>query len=261
MCILAWHWQPGAPTELLLVANRDEAYSRAAAPLHRWEGGRIVAGRDLQGGGTWLGVAQGRRFAALTNYRQGLSPEPSAPSRGHLVHDFLAGGTSAQAYLAQLAPRSACYNPFNLLLWDGEALLGLEGRTGCHGRIVCLPSGPGGVSNADFHTPWPKLRRLQHALHTAVADHANEDQLLALLADGTPAPDAELPDTGVGLALERALSGVFIHTPHYGTRASTVVRLGADHAHITELRYAHGQATGRTSERLDFGAFGHENRP
>jgi uncharacterized protein with NRDE domain len=257
MCILAWHWQPGAPTELLLLANRDEAYSRATAPLHRWEGGCIVAGRDLQAGGTWLGVAQGRRFAALTNYRQGLSPDPAAPSRGNLVHDFLAGCTSAREYLEQLAPCSTRYNPFNLLLWDGEVLLGLEGR---HGRIVTLTSGPGGVSNADFHTPWPKLRRLQSSVHTAMADNADEDQLLALLADRTPAPDAELPDTGVGIALERALSGIFIHTPHYGTRASTVVRLGADHAHVTELRYAHGQATGRTSETLSFDPIGYKNR-
>lgn len=254
MCILAWHWQPDAPTKLLLVANRDEAYDRPAEPLHQWQDAPVLAGRDLKAGGTWMGAGCHRRFAALTNYRTGAMPNPDAPSRGMLVHDFLLDSTSAHDYLLHLAPHSGRYNPFNLLVWDGTQLLGLEGR---HGRIVVMEPGWGAVSNADFHTPWPKLQRLQTGLQDCLATGAtDDDSLLQLLNDSTPSPDAALPNTGVGLAVERALSPVFIRTANYGTRASTVVRLGAEHAHMTELSYGAGQAVGRVSDRLDFDDIG-----
>lgn len=254
MCILAWHWQPGAATELLLVANRDEAYDRPAAPLQVWEDGRTLAGKDLRAGGTWMGVGRGRRFAALTNYRTGQRPDPLAPSRGMLVRNFLSGTTSAEEYLLQLAPRSPQFNPFNLLVWDGITLLGLEGR---HGRVVALQSGWGAVSNADFHTPWPKVQRLQAGLQGAVeAATTGDDDLLALLADRTPAVEAELPSTGVGLATERALSSVFIRTSGYGTRASSVVRLHASAATFTELTYVGGEAGERTSMQIGFEKIG-----
>lgn len=248
MCILAWHWQPGAATELLLLGNRDEAYARATAPLQHWEGGTILAGRDLHAGGTWMGVARPRRFAALTNHRTGQPPDPQAPSRGTLVHDFLAHPIGARAYLERLAPDSPRYNPFNLLVWDGTELLGLEGR---HGRIVALQPGWGAVSNADFHTPWPKVRRLLAGLQAQPAS-APDAALLALLHDTDAAPDAELPDTGVGLALERALSPVFIRTPHYGTRASTVVRLGRTQALVCEQTYVQGAPGARVQAQLEF---------
>lgn len=232
MCILAWHWQPGAATELLLVANRDEFHQRPARALQVWQGQPILAGQDAQAGGTWLGLARGRRLAALTNYRSGLTVRPDAPSRGQLVQGFLASQTRAHDYLRQLVPHCADYNPFNLLVWDGEQLLGLESR---HARIVAMVPGMGGVSNADFHTPWPKLARLQHGLAQALASgHSDDDHLLALLADPTQAPAHALPDTGVGLAREQWLSSIFIRSPLYGTRASSVVRVQGGSAGFTE---------------------------
>lgn len=247
MCILAWHWTPGAPTELLLVANRDEFHQRPATPLQRWDREPILAGQDLQAGGTWLGLARKRRLAALTNYRSAADQRPDAPSRGHLVHGFLSGSASAQEYLQQLLPHCADYNPFNLLLWDGEQLLGLESR---HARIVALAPGLGGVSNADFHTPWPKLVRLQQGLAQAL-DQDN-DSLLALLADPTPAPAHALPDTGVGLAREQLLSSIFIRSPVYGTRCSSIVRVQGARACFTEQVFAPDRALQRQTLPWDF---------
>lgn len=258
MCILAWHWTPGATTELLLVANRDEAYARAAAPLHLWENGEILAGRDHVAGGTWLGVGRRKRFAALTNHRTGQAPDPTAPSRGGLVRDFLLGAASAHDYLAQLAPHSTRYNPFNLLVWDGEALLGLEGR---HGRIVTLQPGWGSVSNGDFNSPWPKQQRLLDGLRHAVQqDAASNKDLLALLADETQAPPALLPQTGVDAATEQALSPIFIRTPHYGTRASTVVHLQSGQAHMLERSFVDGAARQHTAQTIAFSATGCESK-
>ena len=250
MCILAWHWQPGAPTELLLVANRDEFHQRPARALHRWEGQGIVAGQDLQAGGTWLGLARGRRLAALTNYRSASALRPDAPSRGHLVQGFLASQVSARTYLEQQLPHCADYNPFNLLVWDGFELLGLESR---HARILVLAPGPGGVSNADFGTPWPKLQHLQQGFAQAQAlGRAGDDSLLALLADRTPAPLQALPDTGIGPERELLLSSIFIRSPVYGTRASSVVRVQAQSAQFTEQGFAPDQPLERRTEHLDF---------
>lgn len=250
MCILAWHWQPGAATELLLLANRDEFHQRPARPLQRWESGQVLAGQDLQAGGTWLGLARGRRLAALTNYRSAAPQRADAPSRGHLVQGFLSGQASALDYLQQLVPLCAEYNPFNLLVWDGAQLLGLESR---QARIVVLPPGPGGVSNADFHTPWPKLQRLQQGLEQAQAARRNDDDsLLALLADPTPAPDGELPDTGVGQEREQLLSSIFIRSAVYGTRASSVVRVQAQTAHFTEQSYGPSTPLQRRCEAFYF---------
>lgn len=250
MCILAWHWQPGAETELLLVANRDEFYQRPARPLHLWEQGNILAGQDLQAGGTWLGVARGRRLAALTNYRSAAAVQPDAPSRGHLVQGFLTSNACASDYLQQLLPQCANYNPFNLLVWDGVQLLGLESR---HGQIVRMEPGWGAVSNADFHTPWPKVVRLQSSLQRAqTAQRTDDDSLLALLADNTSAPEQELPNTGIGLEREKLLSAIFIRSASYGTRASSIVRVRASVASFSEQSYTNHTFLQRLNKQLEF---------
>jgi uncharacterized protein with NRDE domain len=249
MCLIAWNWQPGNPTELLLLSNRDEFYARAARPLHWWDADvapepQILAGRDLQGGGTWLGLSRDGRLAALTNYRTGTAQRADAPSRGELVADFLASNASAQDYLSDLRTRAGQYNPFNLLLFDGQTLLGLESRGA---RIVQLEPGLGALSNADFHTPWPKLVRLRTRLQAHVdADQTSADTLLPLLHDRSLADDAALPQTGVPLELERALSATFITTPPYGTRACSVVALGCNQASFTEQSFGpDGQLLGQ----------------
>lgn len=235
MCLIAWHWQPGHHNSLLLVANRDEFYARPSAPLHWWADADILAGRDLQAGGTWLGVSRSGRLAALTNHRDPNQQRTDAPSRGELVSAFLRSDLSAEAYLTTLSQQSNNYNPFNLLVYDGAHLMGLESR---HARVLTLPEGVGAVSNADFQTPWPKLNGLTNGLQQQLNQGQPSDaELLALLQDRRTAADTDLPATGVPLPLERALSAAFVALPDYGTRASSVVRLGVHQVDFTEQSF------------------------
>jgi uncharacterized protein with NRDE domain len=248
MCLIAWNWQPGSATPLLLLGNRDEFYARPAEPLHHWADAPILAGRDLQAGGTWLGVGRGPRgvrLAALTNYRSAVPARADTPSRGELVADFLCSSLDAKAYLQGLQAQASAYNPFNLLVFDGHTLLGLESRGA---RIVTLEPGLGAVSNADFHTPWPKLRQLRTGLEEQLARGATEnEQLWPLLQSRTLAADAELPHTGVPLELERILSAVFIATPGYGTRACSVVRVETQRVQFAEQCFGAEGALVQTS--------------
>ncbi|MBK7002257.1 MAG: NRDE family protein [Rhodoferax sp.] len=255
MCLMAWKWQPGSATPLVLIANRDEFYARPTLPLHWWaktgeaeNGTQILAGKDLQQGGTWLGVSRNGRLAALTNYRAPDMQREDAPSRGTLVANFLQSNGSAADYLQQLLPHTQDYNPFNLLVFDGLALMGLESR---RRKVLHLPEGMGALSNADFQTPWPKLVALQQRLQaqlesaSAVDDHP---QLLALLHDRTLAPDASLPETGVPLALERVLSAIFVAAPGYGTRACSSIRVHQTHIEFFEQSFNASGLTGSVKE-------------
>jgi uncharacterized protein with NRDE domain len=235
MCLIAWNWQPDSATPLLLLANRDEFYARPALPLDWWQDGRVLAGRDLQAGGTWLGVDRRGRLAVLTNYRQSTTVPAPRPTRGALVAGFLQGDLDATGYLTDLADRAGDYNPFNLLVFDGTHLMGLESR---NRRVVCMPVGICGVSNADFNTPWPKLMNLKAGLQQqCLAGKTRKQDLLPLLQVRTQACDAELPQTGIGRDLERGLSAAFITSAQYGTRASSVVALNKDKAGFFEQSY------------------------
>jgi uncharacterized protein with NRDE domain len=239
MCLIAWNWQPHSATPLLLLSNRDEFYARTAAPLHWWSetggGSDILAGKDLQAGGTWLGVSRSGRLAALTNYR---TPEPArtdTPSRGELVASFLSSQASAAEFLQPLTERCGDYNPFNLLVFDGQQLMGLESRDA---RMLHLSPGIGAVSNASFNTPWPKLTGLAKGLESQLAQgHCNTARLLPLLHDRQLAVDSDLPQTGIPLELERMLSATFITSAEYGTRACSVVTIHTTHIDFTEQSY------------------------
>lgn len=238
MCLIAWNWQPHSTTPLVLIANRDEFYARAALPLHWWDGDTVLAGKDLQAGGTWLGVSRSGKLAALTNYRAATPPRTDTPSRGELVAEFLQSDADAAQFLQALAPRAGDYNPFNLLVFDGTQLLGLESR---NAQVISMAPGVGAVSNADFQTPWPKLTRLTARLQSAVnAGETDTPSLLTLLHDRSMPADAALPHTGIPLALERALSPAFISTPSYGTRACSVIQFQQAAVEFTEQ--SHGDA-------------------
>lgn len=246
MCLITLNWQPSHPQRLVIAANRDEFYARPTLALHHWPGQGILAGQDLQAGGTWLGLS-GRpgpiRMAALTNYRDVTNQRADAASRGHLTAAFLKSQDTAHDYLEALSAHTGRYNAFNLILFDGQQLMGFESR---HRRIFALPPGITSVSNADFNTPWPKLERLRTSFEQALAadgadeaggGHRNillEHQLFKLLSDDRVAPDAELPQTGISLDRERVLSAAFIHTNDYGTRASSVLCVGQHSARFTE---------------------------
>lgn len=243
MCLITLRWQPGGPVPLLIAANRDEFYARPTQGLHHWPGQRVLAGQDLQAGGTWLGLGvcavTGRiRLAALTNYRDVANHRLDAISRGHITAAFLNSSVSAREYLDELLTQASLYNPFNLILFDGLHLLGFESR---YPRIVALPEGITSVSNADFNTPWPKLKRLHNSFKQTLAANddvaVTQDRLFKLLSDNRIAPDAELPRTGIALERERVLSAAFIHSPDYGTRASSVIRINAQTAEFTERSF------------------------
>ncbi|HEX9009685.1 MAG TPA: NRDE family protein [Holophagaceae bacterium] len=240
MCLIGFRWAPGSGEPLLLLGNRDEFYDRPSAPLGWWAGGRLLAGRDLRAGGTWLGVTREGRWAAVTNFRQAGPPRPEAPSRGQLPVRFLEGGLSAAAFLEALQGEASRYAPFNLLLSDGGTPLGYQSR---NDRVVPLGPGLHVLSNGDFDEPWPKAEALRRRLAAAPED---DEALLALLEDDRPFPEAELPRTGVPLDWERALSPIFVRTPAYGTRVSTLLRLGRETVSVLEQRFTAEGREGRT---------------
>lgn len=224
MCLIVLAWRPGHPLPLIVAANRDEFYARPARPLAAWEDAPgVYAGRDLEAGGSWLGIGPDGRFAALTNLRD-PGQALGARSRGELVAGFLRGTASPADYLAQVRARAGEYSGFNLLVGDSRQLCYFNPRSGAPRE---LPPGLHGVSNAVLDTPWPKLERARAALAERLAD-ADPQALLELLADTRRPADGQLPETGVGLATERLLSSVFIASPNYGTRASSVLKVHAD---------------------------------
>ena len=224
MCLIVFAWRPGHAQPLIVAANRDEFYARPSLTLAQWpEAPHVHAGRDLEAGGTWLGVGANGRFAALTNIRDPHQP-PARKSRGELVARFLTGDMSIDDYLADVVGRSLEYAGFNLLVGNANELWHFNAR---ETEAVMLPPGVYGLSNAGLDTPWPKLLKARAALEE-VLDDPQPQALLALLNDPQTAPFAELPDTGVGLATETLLSSVFIASPTYGTRASTALIVQAD---------------------------------
>lgn len=227
MCLIAFAWQTHPRWRLLLAGNRDEFHARPSAPLARWTDLPVIGGRDLQAGGTWLGVTPTGRCCVVTNVRDPSDPQHGA-SRGLLATDYLAGAEDAIAHAARLQASAPGYRPFNLLTFDAEHGFYIGNRPAS--RAQPIEAGIHGLSNADFNTPWPKTRNLMQRLQ-AWLDTGHEVDFAPLfraLADEQPAPDESLPETGIGLERERLLSSAFIRGEVYGTRASTIVAIGYD---------------------------------
>ncbi|MBC2689157.1 NRDE family protein [Pseudomonas kielensis] len=228
MCLIIFAWRPDHATPLIVAANRDEFYARPSLPLAAWpEAPQVHAGRDLEAGGTWLGVGADGRFAALTNIRNPHQP-PARKSRGELVARFLTGEMPIDQYLADVVGRSLEYAGFNLLIGNRQELWHYNAQETAPNPLA---AGVYGLSNAGLDTPWPKLVKAKAAL-TEVLDDPQPQALLALLGDPQTAPFGDLPDTGVGLATESLLSSVFIASPTYGTRASTALIVQADGSRV-----------------------------
>lgn len=227
MCILfiAYRKHPRHP--LIVLANRDEFYDRPTARAAPWaDHPHVTAGRDLVAGGTWLGIADGGRFAAVTNYRDPNRPQ-GIISRGHLVADFLIDDGSAQNYVEHIASTVDSYSGFNLIVADRKGLYYFSNVSGK--RPGKLEPGIYGLSNHLLGTPWPKVSSGLAAFERLIEnDNITSDDAFALLADETLAEDDELPDTGVGIEKERLLSSIFIRSPIYGTRGSTIVLADQD---------------------------------
>ncbi len=250
MCLIAFAWRVHPRWRLVLIGNRDEFHARPSATLARWPHSPIMAGRDLQAGGAWLGVTAAGRCAVVTNVRD---PHASVAglSRGLLVANYLAGADNASTHAHILLANAASYRPFNLLLFDADAALFLGNQP--QPLLRTLAPSAHALSNADLDTPWPKTTVIQRRLREWV-EHGDDDlQLLFVaLADEQTAADESLPDTGIGLERERWLSSAFIRGERYGTRASTIVALGYDGSGtILERSFAPGGSCARET-RLDF---------
>jgi len=244
MCLIAVAYQAHPRWRLAVIANRDEFHGRpAAAAAQDPEHSDVFGGRDLEQGGSWLLVSTRKRFTAVTNVRAGTNPEAAPRSRGGLVRGFATGEGSAADYIASLECDATQFGRFNLLCWDGDALhFGTN-----HPRFDRKPvdAGVHAMSNGAFDAPWPKSGRATRALEAWLASNASGgdigmDALAPLfdaLADTTPAPDARLPDTGVGIELERMLSPPFVRGARYGTRCSTLVLADAHGFVFAERRF------------------------
>jgi uncharacterized protein with NRDE domain len=237
MCVLAFAWRAHAQWPLVAIANRDEFHARPAAPLARWENG-IVAGRDLRSGGTWLGVGPSGRFAALTNLRSDVPPDPAAPSRGGLVTALL-DGTADPADVALEG-----YSPFTLVCLDAAEGWLLTNRP--EPTRIALERGLHGLTNGPFDRPWPKLAGLKAALADWLQSGANTEPLFAALAD------ERVPE---GAYDEATALPPFIRRPVYGTRCSTVVAVSEDgEGQVTERSFdVDGLVSGEAHEPFAWG--------
>lgn len=234
MCLIVFAWQVIPHTPLIAAGNRDEFYDRPTSPADWWpDHPQVYAGRDLKGGGTWIGISRNGRFAALTNIREPAETRADAPTRGRLVADYLAGNASPAQYVSQIAPDAAQYNGFNLLVGDREQLIWYSNRAADDERNG-KPLAPGvyGLSNAGLDACWPKVVRTKAQFASLLCQCAPEDAFFEMLTDTTRASDCRLPKTGVSLELERMLSAVCIESDNYGTRTSTVVKLAANDAPV-----------------------------
>ena len=226
MCLILFAHGAHADYPLVIAANRDEYYQRPTAKAAFWQDHpHILAGRDLECMGTWLGVTRRGRFAALTNFRDPGERKTDAPSRGQLVSGFLVAEREPREYLEEVATLAPRYNGFSLLAGDIDGVFFFSSRTG---SVQPVPPGIHGLSNHLLDTPWPKVAQGKQRLQAALTLEPSAEALLQLLHDREPAAQSELPDTGIGVEMERVLSSALIVSPQYGTRASTAVLFGRD---------------------------------
>lgn len=252
MCLITFAFNAHPKYRLILAANRDEFYERPTRKAQFWtkEGyPDLLAGKDLEAGGTWMGAHSSGRWGALTNYRDPSWVKKSPPSRGALVLDFLKNDESPPLYLQNHRPKASEYSGFNLLLGDMDMIYHYSNVTD---KITELKAGVHGVSNALLDTPWPKLDQAKTELEKAVQkDTIEPEQLFELLKNEQKPPEDKLPDTGIPKEWEKAVSSVFIKTETYGTRCSTLLLID-HHAQATfiERRY-----NPKTSEIIEENAF------
>ena len=247
MCLIAFAFTPGQERHLLLAANRDEFHQRPARIMSwwAWPNGPL-AGRDEQAGGTWLAVSHDGHWAVVTNFRDPRA-QGGQRTRGDLPLDFIQSGLSPEAYVSDVHARRGDYGSFNLLAGDRESLW----YCSTHADPIAVEPGIHALSNGLLDEPWPKSRRVATALRGLGASDGQCDlqRLFGLMDDREPAGDAELPDTGVGMELERRLSPPFIVSPQYGTRCTTVLSLGA-HSVAAERSFS---ADGVVSGQVNYG--------
>lgn len=237
MCLILFAYRVHPKYNLIVAANRDEFYKRPTAPVHYWEDHpQILAGRDLEKMGTWMGITTSGRFAALTNFRNPKEKTEGKSSRGEVVAHYLKGDQAPFDYLLELAKKRETYPGYNLLVGDGNELY-------YYSNLLTEPKKlePGifGVSNHLLNSEWPKVKKGKDGLMRVMNENGDDlvNELFTLLQNADPAPDELLPQTGVSLEWERILSPMFIKTVGYGTRSSTVLLMTDDEILYTERVY------------------------
>lgn len=242
MCLINFHLYNHPNYKLIIAANRDEFYKRPSAPVGFWnDNPDILAGRDLVGMGTWLGITKSGRIAALTNYRDPEEDSSNKQSRGHIVKDFLESELPAEDFFNQLKNKKGAYSGFNFIAGTPEEFYYYSN---IQDNITNVSMGTHGLSNEFLDTPWPKVVKGKQRLAAYVRQNTTieTDPLFDIITDAEEAPDEELPDTGVGLNFERKLSPLFIKTPEYGTRCSTVLLVDRhDQVTFVERRFNKGK--------------------
>ncbi|WP_068675590.1 NRDE family protein [Oceanobacillus sp. Castelsardo] len=242
MCLINFHFHDHPNYKLIVAANRDEFYQRPTAPASYWKDDpNILAGRDLLQMGTWFGITRGGRFAALTNYRDPDLPETGDFSRGEVVRSFLAGEQSPNEFLQSLKKNKEKYAGFNVLIGNGDELYHYNNILDETNEIT---PGTHGLSNATLDTPWPKVEKGKQMLQDYVTNHKKMEanELFRITSNSEQANDEDLPNTGVGMELERILSSLFITSPDYGTRSSTVLLIDKENnVTFNERTYENGK--------------------
>lgn len=237
MCLIFLSIDQHPEYSLIIAGNRDEFHSRRTASARFWEDApELLGGRDLEAGGTWLGITRSGRVSLITNYRDLRNLKAAAPSRGHLVSDFLTGSSATPDYLAKIKTKGSEYNGFNLVTGTTNELWYYSNYAE---DIRKVSPGLHGLSNHLLDTPWPKVVRGEELIEPILLQKTLDPiQLHEMLYDERRAPDAQLPDTGVGLERERMLSSMFIKSPNYGSRCSTVILVQRNgHVHFSERVY------------------------
>ena len=255
MCLIALAWRAHPAYRLVVAANRDEYFGRPSAPADFWDDHfGVLAGRDLEAGGAWLGITLEERFAALTNYRNPTDRRSGAPSRGALVSDFLTAHTAPSEYVKEAQREATRYNGFSMLVGNGDSLWFVSNRGGAPERVR---PGVHGLSNHLLDTPWPKVDRAKKRLAKQLQDGFDPAAAFDLLGDTQRAPSAELPSTGVSLEMEERLSAIrILASSGYGTRCSTVLAFANDgRVEFHERTYREdGGVSGTVSYRMTLSA-------
>lgn len=224
MCLIVFAFNTHPKYKLIVAANRDEFYKRSTRTAQFWtkEGeSELLAGKDLEAGGTWMGIHKTRKWSALTNYRDLSNIKADAPSRGELVYDYLLTNTSPNSYINELKPTANSYNGFNILVGNAEKLFHYSNYSD---EITEIKSGIHGVSNALLDTKWPKLERAKKGFKVVInQSEIDREALFKILKDDTQANDEALPDTGIPYELEKSLSSIYINRADYGTLCSTLL--------------------------------------
>lgn len=240
MCLIVLGRNIHPKYELILVANRDEFYARPTQVAHYWNGqSKLLAGKDLEAGGTWIGINRYGNLAAVTNYRDPINHQKNKESRGEIPVNFLEMDTTPADYIKQLKSNATKYNGFNLLALSKETLIHYNNQKD---EENVIDDGIHAISNATLDTPWPKVTRAKEMFMSIIEGDFTHDELISMMGDTQTADPEDLPETGISKDLERAVSAMCIRTEKYGTCSTTAITISKTGGiEFTEKSYPVGE--------------------